>query len=271
MPSVEGWLCSPSCSYLKRWREILFDTPLGLREQGSREALHSLHCNASVELIIAVSSPENPFRGVCVMSGWWCKPLHHWGTSSVLKWDLTLTGNQIFIVCVFHGEPKIVAAFWSSLGESLRSSNFKTSSDWGGAVRGRRAEGQGVGGLWRMPWRSSGKARMTASMWALSLATVPWRTGSCSFSAWFCSTKCWFYRFKLSVTRLFFVFFHFDFFSLMNIFSHSENLVSINKNNSQNNNNNNTTTNNNFQWTKCNSFKTQTAYVAVVGSCSSST
>lgn len=176
------------------------------------------------------------------MSGWWCKTT--WSLRDILglkKWDLTFTGNQIFIVCVFHGAPKIVAAFWSSLGESLHSSNFKTSSDWGEPVRGRRAEGQGVGGLWRMPWRSSGKAWMTVSMWALSLATVPWRTGSCSFSAWFCSTKCWFYWFKLSVTRLGFIFtLCSTFFSLMNIFSYSENLVNINKNNSQNNNNNNT-------------------------------
>lgn len=83
----------------------------------------------------------------------------------------------------------------------------KTSSNWdpvcgrpttpqtlkqaqtGVRVRDRGANGQGVEGLWRMPCRSSGKARMTASMWALSLATVPGRTGSCSFSAWFCSRE----------------------------------------------------------------------------------
>lgn len=46
------------------------------------------------------------------------------------------------------------------------------------------AGGQGVVGLWRMPCRSSGRDRMTASMCALSLANVPGRTGRCSFSAW---------------------------------------------------------------------------------------
>lgn len=50
-------------------------------------------------------------------------------------------------------------------------------------VTGRGVSGQGLEGLWRMPCRSSGKERMTASMWDLSLATVPGRTGSCSFSA----------------------------------------------------------------------------------------
>lgn len=83
----------------------------------------------------------------------------------------------------------------------------KTSSNWdpvcgrpttpqtlkqaqtGVRVRDRGANGQGVEGLWRMPCRSSGKARMTASMCALSLATVPGRTGSCSLSAWLCSRE----------------------------------------------------------------------------------
>lgn len=50
-------------------------------------------------------------------------------------------------------------------------------------------KGQGVEGLWRIPWRSSGNAWMTASMWALSLATVPGCTGRCSFSAWVWQNK----------------------------------------------------------------------------------
>lgn len=102
MLSVERWLCSPSCSYLKRWRELLYDTPLGLREQGSREALHSLHRNASVELIIAVSSPENPFRGVCVVSGWWCETT--WSLRDILGLErgLNIYGkSNVHCVCVF--------------------------------------------------------------------------------------------------------------------------------------------------------------------------
>lgn len=43
--------------------------------------------------------------------------------------------------------------------------------------------GQGVAGLCRMPWRSSGSERIIESMWDWSLASVPALTGSCSRSA----------------------------------------------------------------------------------------
>lgn len=69
---------------------------------------------------------------------------------------------------------------------TLVPQNLKTSSHWELELQSCGVKGQGEEGLWRMPCRSSGKARMTASMWALSLARVPGRTGSCSLSAWVC-------------------------------------------------------------------------------------
>lgn len=46
------------------------------------------------------------------------------------------------------------------------------------------ADGQGLGGLCKMPCRSSGRESMMVSIWDCSLGRVPGLTGSWSFSAW---------------------------------------------------------------------------------------
>jgi len=109
---------------------------------------------------------------------------------TLLKLDEYLGKQKKCSVCFFFSmRDRKRSSNWE---ESHYPPNFKTSSDWGEGCRlcgGGGVKGQGVEGLCRMPCRSSGKARMTASMWALSLTTVPGRTGSCSLSAWVCSAN----------------------------------------------------------------------------------
>ncbi len=57
------------------------------------------------------------------------------------------------------------------------------------SARSVLAEGQGLGGLCKIPCRSSGRDRMMLSIWTCSLGRVPGLTGSWSFSAWVWDTR----------------------------------------------------------------------------------
>lgn len=97
-----------------------------------------------------------------------------------LKKVQVLWNNRFFI-----GSPFTSSGSRENPGFREKSIGFLASlSSPGLELLWRGQRGQGEGGLWRMPWRSSGKARITASMWARSLERVPGWTGSCSLSAW---------------------------------------------------------------------------------------
>lgn len=182
---------SPSCSYLGGEEKSFCtsdtagcDGPLILTEQSCDESAPSLYIIMSPRNFKCIH--ETPRR-----SSFRAAPasLGLKSTAAAAVW----AGNKGCNCSWMHilreiKKKKCTACFprersdWDPVcGRPTSPPNFKKNLKLGFPYRG--AQGQGVEGLWRMPCRSSGKARMTASMWALSLATVPGRTGSCSFSA----------------------------------------------------------------------------------------
>lgn len=98
--------------------------------------------------------------------------------------------------------------FWNSLGwRRSRNPSRSVTGAWKVSVNPTEVtvlasvRGQGLGGLCKMPCRSSGRERMIVSMWACSLARVPGLTGSGSFSACVYN-KIKQTRVKIFVTRL---------------------------------------------------------------------